>query len=175
MKTLSAAAALLIAASFTAQAAELPSSDEVKRVLDYYYADGVGAPILVDFKLCGDVYREGDEKYNCKDEISTSELETGRSVYAWMNFMVPRNEKGEVLLQLKHDGVIRDTRKAAVEGAIRYRTWRRIALNRSGEWQLPILYDNHDVVQEIDTVTLTVNDPIVTQYFEELPSEPLRP
>ena len=53
--------------------------------------------------------------------------------------MVPKNESGEILMQLKHGGVTRGIRKANVQGAIRYRTWRKIKLSRAGDWELPIL------------------------------------
>jgi hypothetical protein len=68
-------------------------------------------------------------------------------------------------MQLKHNGVIRGARKANVQGAIRYRTWRKVQFSRAGEWEIPILYDNTLDISEIDTVTLTVNDPLVTQIF----------
>ncbi len=165
LRTLLSAAALLAAG---AQAGEAPSGAEVKRVLDYYYSAGdTGTPVLVDFKLCADVHRDGEQRYNCKDEIDRASLEVGTSLYAWMNFMVPKAEKGEVLLQLKHDGVIRGARRAPVEGAIRYRTWRRIDLTRAGVWELPILYDDRRTVRNIDTVTLTVNEPLVTRLYED--------
>ena len=53
----------------TAQAAGLPSAEEVRKVMDYYYNGVDGAPVLVDFKLCQNIHREGVEKNNCQDEI----------------------------------------------------------------------------------------------------------
>ena len=111
------------------------------------------------------------DKNNCKNEIDQHSLEVGESVYAWMNFIVPREERGEILMQFKHNGVIRGARKANVHGAIRYRTWRKVQFSRAGEWEIPILYDNALDISEIGTVTLTVNDPLVTQVFPEADQE----
>ena len=165
---------LAIASAFAlsgAHAIGAPSSDEVRNVLSYYYGGAETTPVLVEFKLCEDVYREGIDKNNCKNEIDPHSLEVGESVYAWMNFMVPREERGEILMQLKHNGVIRGARKANVHGAVRYRTWRKITFSRTGEWQIPILYDNTFGVSEVDTVTLTVTDPLVTQVFPDTEQE----
>ena len=154
-----------------AQAIGAPSADEVRNVLSYYYSGTESTPVLVEFKFCEDVHREGLDKNNCSNEIDQHSLEVGESVYAWMNFIVPREERGEILMQLKHNGVIRGARKANVHGAIRYRTWRKIQFSRAGEWEIPILYDNSLAISEIDTVTLTVNDPLVTQVFPEADQE----
>ena len=170
MKSLVTLSALLLSVAAAQASAQAPDAGEVKRVMDYYYGAQSDTPVLVDFKLCEDVYREGENKYNCKNEIDRDQLQSGASVYAWMNFMVPRNERGDVLLQLKHDGVIHGARKAGVEGGLRYRTWRRITLARPGQWELPILYDNQKTVREIDTVTLTVNDPSLIGLFETPPA-----
>ena len=167
MRTLtSMASAAVLCCAAQAPASASPAGDQVKQVLDYYYAES-GAPVLVDFKVCEDVHTEGVDKYNCKDEIDPRALVVGERVYAWMNFMVPREEHGEVLVQLKHNGVIRSTRKADVHGAIRYRTWRRIQLSRTGEWEIPILYENGETVEPIETVYLTVHEPMVSQLLPE--------
>lgn len=157
---LASAFALSCAAAISA-----PSAEEVRNVLSYYYGGSESTPVLVEFKLCEEVHREGADKNNCKNEIDPHSLEVGESVYAWMNFIVPREERGEILMQFKHNGIIRGARKANVHGAIRYRTWRKVQFSRTGEWQIPILYDNDSAVSQIGTITLTVNDPLVTQVF----------
>lgn len=167
MKPISTLAAASVFAVTGAAALAAPSAEEVRNVLGYYYSGSETTPVLVEFKLCEDVHREGVDKNNCKNEIDKHSLEVGESVYAWMNFIVPREERGEILMQFKHDGVVRGARKAGVHGAIRYRTWRKVQFSRAGEWQIPILYDNTRGVAEVDTVTLTVNDPLVTQVFSD--------
>jgi len=171
MKTISRLAIASVLTFAGAQANSAPSADEVRNVLSYYYGGTDTTPVLVEFKLCEDVHREGLDKNNCKNEVDQSSLEVGESVYAWMNFIVPREERGEILMQFKHNGVIRGARKANVHGAIRYRTWRKVQFSRAGEWQIPILYDNALAVSEIETVTLTVNDPLVTQIFPDTEQE----
>ncbi len=167
MRAISSIATATVFALSCVAANSAPSAEEVRNVLSYYYGGSETTPVLVEFKLCEDVHREGLDKNNCKNEIDPQSLEVGESVYAWMNFIVPREERGEILMQFKHNGVIRGARKANVHGAIRYRTWRKVQFSRAGEWQIPILYDNALNVSEIDTVTLTVTDPLVTQVFPE--------
>ena len=171
MRSISSLAIASVFALSGAQALSAPSADEVRNVLSYYYGGNESTPVLVEFKLCEDVHREGSDKHNCNNELDQSSLEVGESVYAWMNFIVPREERGEILMQFKHNGVIRGARKANVHGAIRYRTWRKVQFSRAGEWKIPILYDNTLDINEIDTVTLTVNDPLVTQVFPQAEQE----
>ncbi|MEM7292779.1 MAG: hypothetical protein AAF420_05190, partial [Pseudomonadota bacterium] len=78
------------------------------------------------------VHREGSDKNNCTHEIASDALQPGQSLYLWMNFMVPRNQQGKVLVQLNHDGVTRDTRVMQIAGSMRSRTWRKIRLLRPG-------------------------------------------
>ncbi|MDH3451984.1 MAG: hypothetical protein OEN20_06150 [Gammaproteobacteria bacterium] len=171
MRAISSLAIASVFALSCAPVISAPSADEVRNVLSYYYSGSEATPVLVEFKLCEDVHREGIDKNNCKNEIDQHSLEVGESVYAWMNFIVPREERGEILMQFKHNGVIRGARKANVHGAIRYRTWRKVQFSRAGEWEIPILYDNALDVSEIDTVRLTVNDPLVTRVYPDAEQE----
>ena len=127
MKLISSTAIATVFALSCAPAFSAPSADEVRNVLSYYYGGSETTPVLVEFKLCEDVHREGIDKNNCKNEIDQHSLEVGESVYAWMNFIVLREQRGEILMQFKHDGVIRGARKANVYGAVPPGIGRRIS------------------------------------------------
>ncbi|MEM7207296.1 MAG: hypothetical protein AAF434_05710 [Pseudomonadota bacterium] len=146
---------VLLSQSFT-HAAQPPSADEVKRVSSYFYSDEAKQPVLADYKLCTGIEREGDLKNNCTSEVPTDRLEPGQSLYLWMNFLVPKGERGKVLVQLNHAGVTRDTRVMPIEGSMRYRTWRKIRLLRPGDWELPIYYENSEGLEEVDRINLHV-------------------
>ncbi len=149
------------AAAGDAEAAQVftpPRPAEVRNVLNYYFSPRAQLPVLADFKLCNGVHRSGRLKNECREEILGESLRPGQSVYAWMNFLVPRGQRGRVLMQYQHDGITRDISKFSINGAVRYRTWRRIRLGRSGEWQVPIWFENDAGVQQIERLTIRVAD-----------------
>ena len=164
---------LVLLAQSISHASEAPSADEVKRVTNYFYNQQAAGPVLADYKICTGIQREGVEKNNCTQEVDINALEPGRSFYLWMNFMVPKGEKGKVLVQLNHDGVTRDTRVMSIAGSMRYRTWRKVKLLRPGEWELPIYYESttqgtgHKIA-EVDRITLNVAPLIDPREFSEL-------
>jgi hypothetical protein len=133
-----------------------PTAAEVRRVTNYFYSQRESTPLLADYKLCMGIHREGSNKNNCADEIDASTLQPGQSLFLWMNFLVPKGERGKVLVQLNHDGITRGTREMSIRGSMRYRTWRKIRLQRAGEWELPVYYENSDGIEEIERINLQV-------------------
>ncbi len=146
----------------------LPSADEIKRVTDYYYNQQGSEPVLADYKFCTGIQRDGLGKNNCTSELSDNTLEPGQSFYLWMNFMLPKGDKGKVLVQLNHDGVTRDTRVMDIAGSMRYRTWRKVKLLRPGAWELPVFYENDEGIAEVDRITVNVASPLDSHPLGEL-------
>jgi len=165
---LAAPAAAVAAVADDPTAATPPRPAEVRNVLNYYFSPDAELPVLTDFKLCSGVHREGRLKNECTEEIRGESLRPGQSVYAWMNFLVPRGERGRVLMQYRHDGITRDTSKFSISGAVRYRTWRRIRLGRSGEWQVPIWFENEAGVRQIEQLSIRVGAPAAADAGEWL-------
>lgn len=141
----------------SAQALDLPSTQEVKKVLDFYYnGKGMGV-VLIDAKLCRDVHREGDEKNECAGEITNEAISKGDTVNLWMAFMVPiGDEKQKILVQFDQGGVTRSVKNMTVTGSLRYRTWRKVTLNRAGVWDIKIVHDRDDGATVLGNISATV-------------------
>ena len=140
-----------------------PTGNEIQKVLDFYYADPPGSPILVEIRVCEDVATKGELKNECQKTLSPQAIEVGKSGYLWMNFMVPR-EAGDqhLLVQFNHDGVTRLTRQISLTGAIRYRTWKKFELDRPGQWSVKILHDTPQGSAEIEALYLTASPSVIT-------------
>lgn len=143
--------------SFSAAAAELPTSDEVKKVLDFYY-DGKGlGVVLIEAKMCRDIEREGDLKNECAGQIAGQPINKGDEVYLWMSFMVPSgDEKQKIIVQFDNGGVTRMVRNLEISGSLRYRTWRKLVFDRSGQWSAKIVHDQEAGARELGQVSFTV-------------------
>lgn len=150
----------LAAAGFmnTAIANERPSSEAIKDVVNYYFQDESAEPILADMKICSEIHKSGAEKYNCSGELDKNNLPKGENVYVWMNYLVPKGQKAQLLMQVNHSGITRSTHNFEVAGGIRYRVWKQIRLNKSGEWNLPILLDSETGITELTTLDIQVID-----------------
>ncbi len=130
-------------------AQEKPSPDEVKRVVDYYYnGKGQGA-ILVETKLCQKVSVQGDTKNECVTEIGDGAVGKGEEAFLWMNFLVPAGDEARILIQDSRLDKVRDTGSIALEGATRYRTWKKIPTSTIGDWKV-------NIVQEMEYSDLDV-------------------
>ncbi len=155
--------ALLALCPALAGAASAPTPGEVQKVLDYYYGPSTAPPILIDTRICRDVVREGDRKNECTETIGPQGLEVGEAGYLWLNFIVPRDAGNQkILIQFEHEGVTRLTRQVDVSSAIRFRTWKKFALDRPGTWSVKILHDRPEGVQKLKDLTLGAKPPVVT-------------
>lgn len=133
----------------------IPSQNSINDVVSYYY--GVDStPILAEYKLCSDIGTVGAERNECVGELQTDSLVKGQTVYLWMNYLVPKGTQAELLLHYNHNGITRDASNLKVSGAIRYRTWKKIKLSRSGDWELPIYFEQGGEHTELDRITLNV-------------------
>lgn len=141
----------------SAQAVELPTTQEVKKVLDFYYnGQGMGV-VLIDAKLCRDVHREGDEKNECAGDVTSEAITKGDTVNLWMSFMVPMgDEKQKILVQFDQGGVTRSVKNMTVTGSLRYRTWRKVTLDRVGVWNIKIVHDRDEGAAVLGEVSATV-------------------
>lgn len=154
----SVAAVTALAVSATATAAEVPSSDAANSVVNYYYSDQ-SQPVLMDFKVCSELYEEGENKHNCKEEVPPEELTKGTQAKLWMKFLVPRAASPRVLMQINHKGITRDSMNRELDGAIRYRTWNTVDFSRTGDWDVQIFFENEDQeVTEVFSRTLEVKE-----------------
>ena len=133
-----------------------PSPAEIKKVLGYYYGSTNDAVVVVDTRLCSDVATQGENKNECTATISSSAIEVGQPSFLWMNFFVPAKAgEQKILVQFNQNGVTRMTRQLTVSGSVRFRTWKKFALDRPGKWSVKILQDKQTGVEELASFVLT--------------------
>ncbi len=134
---------LLLAALLSFAVHAKPSPEEVKRVVDYYHNGKDQGVVLADVKLCEAVSTEGELKNECQGELDPLALTVGEPVTVWMMFMVPSGmAQQDIMLQLNYQGMTRAVEKATVASSLRYRVWRKVTLDRPGEWTASIFHDS---------------------------------
>ncbi len=158
-------------APFFLVAQDIPSVEEAQKVLDFYYNGKGNGIVLVESKICRDIYKEGNNKYECKDDLiefgeikdtnsapeSFHKIQNGEAIYVWMNYLVPMGAEEKIFLNYNLDGVTRRvSSKYSVKGALRYRTWSKFTPPSKGDWEIKIFFDSEDNPTELTTMKLTV-------------------
>ncbi len=85
-----------------------PTPEEAKKVVDYYFTGKGQGVILMDYKLCQQVPKKGEGRYECKQAITGWEVRKGQQVLLWMNFLVPAKSKVKLLLQFEPAADLQD-------------------------------------------------------------------
>jgi len=160
MKKLLIIATLLMFSSGLAFAVEIdkPSSQDAKKVMDYYnHGKGSGA-ILVDHTLCQEMGKEEETKNDCTLSFDGNDIKIGDSIYLWMNFMIPVDDTADIFITYTRNKRIRKTQKIKLNSAFRYRTWKKIATEKPGLWTIQIFQElgNKDV--DLGTLSYTVKE-----------------
>ncbi len=139
-------------------AQDKPSSDEVRKVVQYYFnGKGQGA-ILMDFNLCQIIHKEGARKNECKLGIANKKIKKGQEVFLWLNFLVPVGDEAEVLLEYKRKEKVRKIQNISIPKSFRYRTWRKIPTNKSGNWTINIFQEADDKDLDLGSLKYSVVD-----------------
>ncbi len=125
-------------------AQDKPTPEEAKKVIDYYYRGKGKGVVLVDHKLCQEIYEEGVEKYECRREIAQTEIRKGQELYLWMRFLVPAGDKAEILLQFRRKDKVRKVLTLVLPGSLRYRTWKKIPTDKTGNWEVTFVQEMED-------------------------------
>jgi hypothetical protein len=133
---------LWLPASILAQ--EKPSAAEAKKVIDYFYQGKGQGAILMAHKLCTKIYEEGPLKYECQEEITGGQMKKDREVYLWMNYLVPTGDKANIIIQYKRNNMVRSVSDFELPGSLRYRIWKKIPTDKTGEWQVGIIQEMQD-------------------------------
>ncbi len=140
-----------------------PSSAEIKKVLEYYYGSTSDAVVVVDTRLCSDVATKGERKNECTATISSTAIEVGQPSFLWMNFFIPAKAgEQKILVQFNQNGVTRMTRQLTLSGSIRFRTWKKFALDRPGQWSVKILHDKPEGTTPLHTLSLGAKPSVIT-------------
>ncbi len=144
MKKICILALLLVFLPALIFAQDKPTPKEAKRVIDYYYNGKGRGAILMERKLCQEIPEKGAEKYECKGEITDRRVKKGQKVFLWMNFLVPAGDQAEILLQFKRKDRVRRVLPVSLSGAPRYRTWKEIPTDRTGNWKVSFVQETED-------------------------------
>lgn len=164
---------LLLTISFagTLIGQEIPTSDEARRVVEYYHSENDNSVILTDSKICKGIHREGIQKNECNYEIIefgktkaddkvpdvVHKIEKGESVYIWMSYLVPLGSEEEIFLRFNFKGAtMRTSSKAKVKGSFRYRTWRKFTPSAIGNWEIEIFHQATPKPVKLNSFVLTV-------------------
>lgn len=126
-------------APLSSHAQDVPSPQEARRFLDFYYNGQDRGVVLAEVRVCTDVPRDGDQAYECVGEVAPNAVQTDQSYFLRMVFVVPQGiEDVPIAVQYTHQGTTRDTDEVTVSGSIRYRTWTVFTLREAGPWQIQI-------------------------------------
>jgi hypothetical protein len=148
-----AALSLLAAGPIAAK----PSPEEAERIIDYYFNGKADGPLLVSAKVCADVHAEGNLKNECTREFIDNKVSLGQPFYLWMKYVVPVDSPPtNILVQLNYQGITLQTVDVSVSPSIRYRTWRRVALDKPGTWEVKILHDRGDRLEVLGETAVNV-------------------
>ena len=125
-------------------AQEKPTPAEAKKVIDYYYQGKGQGAVLVESKLCSQIYEEGPYKYECQEVVTGGQIEKDREVSLWMNFLVPAGDQPDIIIHFKRNNKVRGVSNLELPGAVRYRTWKKIPTERLGDWEISIIQELPD-------------------------------
>lgn len=141
---------------FPTLAISAPTSAETKAVLDHYW-DG-DTPVLVEYKFCSEIVREGDEKNNCAAEVNPEMLQAGEKVYLWMNYMVPQDTEHNISILFTRNARPEKTKNLKITGSLRYRTWTILPTNKSGTYDVQIDLELNDNFTTLEKITYSVTE-----------------
>jgi len=148
----------LLALSGFAMAQEKPTSEEARKVINYYFNGKGNGVVPMEYKFCSEVSLKGENKNECVSEISANSVKKGQEAYLWMNFLVPAGEEAKLLLQYSRNNMVRDTGNVSLGGATRYRTWKRIPTNSAGDWKVKLVQEMSNADLEVGELQYSVVD-----------------
>ncbi len=127
------AATLLLAAP--------PSSEEALKVVTYYYEGSAEGPVLLKSMPCLkiDEVKDSKSKNECLQPVE-GPVAKGKTVHLWTMWLVPvGGVYDDVMIQVSHDGVVRETKDVKLTESLRMRTWRYTNLSKPGKWTFKVL------------------------------------
>ena len=148
----------LIASAGCAMAQDKPTSQEARKVIDYYFHGKGKGVVPMEYKFCQKISQKGENKNECVSEIAANAVKKGQEAYIWMNFLVPAGDEAKILLQYSRNEMVRDTSNVSLGGATRYRTWKKIPTSTAGEWKVRLVQEMSDSDLEIGQLKYSVVD-----------------
>jgi len=130
-----------LAPASPAENPSVPPSDEIRRVLDYYFNGKNSAPALVEFIPCLNVdTQKGSATLSQCLEAAKAPVPLNTRIHLWTMWYLPMGSKYEdVMLQVFWGDQLRSTDDYKLETSGRFRTWKTVHLNKKGTWTFKIL------------------------------------
>jgi hypothetical protein len=119
----------------------VPSAEAAKTTWDYFYKGQNQGPLLIEARLCTEVGKTGDTKFECTVEVPAEGVKANTSVMLWQAWLVPQKDNYEdIMVQVKQGEVVRETKDVKVKGeGWRTRTWTGVRLNKPGSWTVNVV------------------------------------
>lgn len=147
--------ALIPAVAF---AVDKPTPAQAKKVLDYYKSGKGSGAVLVEFVLCSQIGADDADKNECSQLLDGGDILLNQDVYIWMNFMIPTDDTADIYLSYTRNGRIRKTQDITLKSAFRYRTWKKIATDKPGEWTIKIFQELDGKDIDLGSLTYVVKE-----------------
>ncbi|MDH5694680.1 MAG: hypothetical protein OEZ47_16410 [Gammaproteobacteria bacterium] len=156
-KIISLAIFLSLGLIHQASAIEMPSTEEVKKVMDFYYeGNGMGV-VLLEAQVCHGTVQAGPKKHECAGPIGMNPIQEGQEIVFWTSFFVPKDSENEnIMISFENGGFPKFLKQMSVKGATRYRNWVKVKPNSDGEWTARIIHEGKDDSTQLGTVIFNV-------------------
>ena len=157
LKTIACTAAILLSstAALAGDGAQPPSGVQVKALWDFYSNGWTNQAVVGEFKACleVDTERGSETRFECSQPAEGT-IDKGTKIYAWLAYVMPKgSETEDVMVQFKHNGIVRTTRDLTLKGKFfRNRSYTGHTLHKSGEWQIVVLQGGAELASASVTV-----------------------
>lgn len=142
-------AASAVPAAETSEPAAI-TSEEAKKVIDYYFYGQGGGAVFMDAALCRNVETDGPNKNNCKNDIDLHHFPLDETITAWASCLVPKDDSGTIYVEFSNMGMSWKITPLEFKSSIRYRNWATYKLDKPGEWT--ISFKQVDEVNQKSTI-----------------------
>lgn len=148
------AVAMLCVTPCSAQ--ERPTSEEARKVITYYFEGQGSGAVLMDQQLCQEIGQEGPDKNQCLSTIDPGQITQGQELFLWMSFLVPTEDSADIIVTFSRREKVRRTASVKLTSATRFRTWKKIPTNKSGEWTISVMQEMEDKDLALGSLQYTV-------------------
>lgn len=117
-----------------------PTADEINKVTAYYLKGKDAGPILIEFRLCGEIGKSPEGKNTCEAELGDTAAK-GDQVNAFIRFFAPRGGKYDDLkVRFVKNGEVQSTSDFTVgESWTGYTNYKRTKVGKPGTWDVEVL------------------------------------
>lgn len=132
---------LLSSAAVYAEELPAPTTEELKKVIRYYYEGKSLGPILIEVKACTriDFDKSSPTKHECLEEVK-SPVARGTHVHAWTLWTVPEGgQYDDAAIQYVHEGTVKASIDLNLTPSLRSRAFRANALSKAGQWEIRVV------------------------------------